>query len=346
MSATSRNGAPPLSETESSVTLTSSQPVIYRYVYTDIDGEIIQTLEDTKPIEFTSFETTLPLTDKTVLEVVTTKKSYTRRAVERATRPTVAPTKENAKTSIKIHSPYIINVLREVLNKQWVVNLDLDTVKIDEPYRALVYHLEEMRLYKNNHPPGHSESYVKTCNYHIDILLGFLENELGTELRLERQRREKSPPKVTYNYLWLLFKPGDDVFINETSEAPLMPMTVFRTLNAFKYRGNDQYQRRFDVHGWRIQSSNKYACTPIGYNVYIEEFEGEKDICMLPVIPKEFMPEYKTLERRFIDRGKKWFSVRNLAYKEYSGMTLQEPKVNVYLISRWVLPMHDNNSFF
>jgi hypothetical protein len=333
MPVTIENDHSSLKEPGTSIASKPSQPIIYRYIYTDIDGEIIKTLEDTKPIEFTSLEATSILTDKTVIEVITSKKSRTRKALGVDSPESVlAPSKENTNTHIKIHSSYLINALREVLNKQWDVYLDSDIVKIDEPYRALIYHQGDLLAYKTRHPPGHNQLYVQTCNYHIDVLLGFLDVGFGKELRLERQRHQKSPPMATHKYLWLLFKPGDDVFVNKISEESLTPMTVFKTqmYESRSERLTSISRRQFLVEAWHVQSTQTYACFPQANSIVIEEFEGEKEISTLPVFPKEYMRDYKSLESQFIARGKKWFEIRNLAYKQYLGRTLKATSIDVY----------------
>jgi hypothetical protein len=312
------------------VTSWPSPPVVYRYIYKDVDGEIIQQKEDIKPIKFTSDETKV-LTDQTVLEVVTTKKSSRRKTLEDTTESAGDPSKENTTTSIKIHSSYIINALRDLVSTQWEISLDSEVLTMEEPYRVLVHHIEDLRVYKTRHPAGHSKTYVQVCNDHIDILLGFLDDSFQEDLRLERQRHLKSPPMATFQYIWLLFKPGDDVFVNETSDLPFMPMTVYKSGLSISRSGPSgrSLSVSYEVKAWSVLSTGSHACSPMPRTIWIEEFDGEKEVSTLAVFPKRFHQSHLSLEEQFIARGKKWFQLRNLSYKEYSGSTLSIPKINV-----------------
>ena len=65
---------------------------------------------------------------------------------------------------------------------------------------------------------------------------------------------------------------------------------------------------------------------------YIEPFEGERSITSLPVFPKDYLKHdlcvHETLsaQESLIQRGEKFFNLRNKCYRQYAGKTTTNPK--------------------
>ena len=178
--------------------------ILYRYLVKDESGEILEKEESTEPIKVRLDDKATGLTDQTVLEVITTKNVHTKLDRRSAS--------ELLYTVVKIHSTHLVNALRQVISYYPQLNLASVPVTIREPFQPLVHYMKELEEYKSNHPKVHDDDFVSTTNSHIDILLGFLDQRLGQNLRLESERHQRLPPVATFEYLWLLFRPGDQVF--------------------------------------------------------------------------------------------------------------------------------------
>jgi hypothetical protein len=121
-------------------------------------------------------------------------------------------------TTMKIHSPHIINALRHIIPYYPTMSFSSETLTIDSPYAPVVQYWEELIAYKSNHPKTHDESYIAECNEHIDCMLGFIEQDLGSSVAQERELWNRTPPVATCENVWMLMKPGEIVVVKEDGE--------------------------------------------------------------------------------------------------------------------------------
>jgi hypothetical protein len=297
--------------------------ILYHRICKDREGTIVENIESPEPIPAGDTGASKTLTDQTVLEVLTTKvlRNYTPLGGK------------NVETKIKIYSLHLINVLRDIVQYWPGLNLLDHPVVIEEPYAVLIHHLDALEAYKSNHPICHSREYMKLCNDHIDILLGFLDKTSGDEIRLERQRHQKSPPMATFANLWMLFKPGQDVYIKEREANAAIPMRVGSIQESFgmpRSRRSDMTvhiglnvsSRFLCVQGWGVGCKGTEMSTQIRHS-YIEQFEGEKEILSLSAYPKEFHdnPNY---EQELQRRGQRYWELCEPAYRHYDGATVAD----------------------
>jgi hypothetical protein len=302
----------PIRETEGPKETTK---ILYRYVVKDENGDILEKKESPVPINTGIDDKATGLTEQTVLEVITTQ--------------TVAVTigrRYMPLTVVKIHSLHLINALREVIRYYPSLNLSGAPVTIESPFMPLVHYMEEIKNYKSNHPSAHDEDYIAITNSHIDVLLEFLEQRLGPELRLERERHQRQPPVATFEYLWLLFRPGDKIFVihhdNYGNRKEARPY-VFAVMKSDSGLTTNWFMV------WNVDIDGPTALGPSFSERFIEPFEGEKEILSLPMCPRRFLPDYSEVEEKSIARGKKVISLFEPSYMEYSGTTVGHPSIEV-----------------
>jgi hypothetical protein len=301
--------------------------ILHHRICKDAEGNIVENIESPEPIPAGDTGASITLTEQTVLEVLTTK----------MIRPFTPLGEKNTTTKIKIYSLYVINVLRDIVQYWPGLNLLGHPMVIQEPYAVLIHHLDALEAYKSNHPACHSREYMELCNDHIDVLLGFLDKSGGDELRLERQRHQKSPPMATFGNLWMLFKPGQDVYIKERETKAAIPMRVGDLQATYSVPWNfrngrrnmagqsdslDIYNRIFAVRGWGIGCKGTEMSTQSRQSD-IEHFEGEKEICSLSAYPKEFHGD-PTYEKELQRRGKRYWELCEPAYRHYDGATVAD----------------------
>jgi hypothetical protein len=284
--------------------------ILYRYLVKDDSGDIIDKKESVDPIIVKVDDKATGLTEQTVLEVLTTQKVTT--TLDRVER------RDPPHTVLKIHSVHLINAIRQVIRYYPGLNLSGVPVTIAEPFMPLVHYMKELEDYKTNHPPCHDEDITLITNSHIDILLGFLDQRLGQELRLERERHLRQPPVATYEFLWLLFRPGDETFVrfsdkkdDDGTERHPYRIAVMRD------RG-ENFNRNYFFLIWRID----IRVTSLGpyYEIRdIRPFEGEKEILSLDLCPLDFLPNYSQAKEKLINRGMKFVSLFEPSYMEHAG---------------------------
>lgn len=223
-------------------------------------------------------------------------------------------------TVLKIHSLHLINALRQVIRYYPGLNFSGVPVTIREPFMSLVHYMKELEEYKTNHPQGHDEDYVLTTNSHIDVLLGFLDQRLGQELRLERERHLRQPPVATYEFLWLLFRPGDQIFVLPEDNKEERHPYIFALMNPKVLIMTRSYEAliwRIDIH-----ESGLGPCEEIRL---VQPFEGEKEISSLKICPRAFLPNYSQAREKFIARGMTFVSLFEPSYMEHTGTTHPSP---------------------
>jgi hypothetical protein len=192
-------------------------------------------------------------------------------------------------------------------------------VTIREPFMPLVHYMKELEKYKTNHPQGHDEDFIFITNSHIDVLLGFLDQRLGQELRLERERHLQQPPVATYEFLWLLFRPGDEIFVR----VPKKEGEEEDSAERYPYRLSTMQQspRVSNFLIWRIDTFS-FQLAPYEELQSVQSFEGEKEISFLRICPRAFLPNYSQAREKFIARGMKFVSLFDPSYMEHAGSIL------------------------
>ena len=292
--------------------------ILYRYLTKDESGELLEKQESSKPIEVRLDDKATGLTDQTVLEVITTKIVYTKIEYISAN--------GSLSTLLKIHSTHLINALRQVIRYYPQLNLSGVPVIIREPFQPLVHYMKELEDYKSNHPKVHDDEFISTTNSHIDILLDFLDRRLGQNLRLERERHQRQPPVATFEYLWLLFRPGDQVFVRAANEEEGYRPYVFATMKPKVLSAFEWYS--FLVWNIDIKSS---GLVPSEGERKIRSFEGEKEISSLLVCPSKYFPDRSRVEEECISRGIRVVGLFEPAYMEYVGATKEPLAIEVTL---------------
>jgi hypothetical protein len=287
-----------------------SAPILYRYLHKTDEGDLINKQESPNPIQFKPDDSAEGLTAETVLEILTTRISRGKSDI--IDDPDI---EYGTKTVMRIHSIHLINVLREVITYYPGLNLRTDTVKISEPYEPLVHYMKELEDYKTLHPEGHDERYTTTTNEHIDVLLGFLDRTLGSRLRLERELHQRPTPVATFENLWMLFKPGQDIYLSVFNGKALDPMVV-----------GEFDSEEGVVLCWNLGYDAGFV-KPMRSETTIPWFDGEKEITSLSAYPRNFHSEDAALESRLIERGKKYWNLCEPSYQEHTGQTLREEMV-------------------
>lgn len=115
-------------------------------------------------------------------------------------------------TLMMIRSAHLANALTAVVSYFPGISFTGDEVKIEAPYTVLVHHRAALEQYKTCQPEAHDQEYASTTAKHIDILLEFLEQTYGQQIREEEERHKRKTPTATFDWLWLLLRPGQVIY--------------------------------------------------------------------------------------------------------------------------------------
>lgn len=213
-----------------------------------------------------------------------------------------------------IHSKQLKNALSAVVSYYPGVDFLSSHVTITAPYHVLVHHYKELELYKVQQPRTHDKDYEETTIKHIDVLLSFLKTSVGAKIEAEKARWCGSTPKATFEYYWLLMKPGEVIYQKEDNHwTPYVVGSL--------WENSDGSRTTYNVNCWNIEFVEG-RMQRIMKRIDIQAFYGEQAIHTLPVIPARFFPggEKANAEKK-IKLGKMyWELTKRPGYKEYDGV--------------------------
>ncbi|KAI1492700.1 P-loop containing nucleoside triphosphate hydrolase protein [Biscogniauxia mediterranea] len=239
------------------------------------------------------------------------------------------------KTAMVINSPHLINALKAVVGYYPGISFLGDSVRIMAPYRVLVHHREALELYKDRQPETHDAEYESTTAKHIDILLTFLENTMGEEIREEERRHRNSTPAATFDKLWLLLKPGEVVYAKYDQKwTPFVISSV-----SGGPESNIVGIGPYTIHCWNITFSMDFSTTKLCRTMHsftISPFSGEEAITNLPIVPGRFFKGEKgdmspqDVTEKQIRLGKMvWGLSKGPSYMSYDGSLVEKsPEYN------------------
>ncbi|KAI9656012.1 MAG: hypothetical protein M1821_005073 [Bathelium mastoideum] len=235
-----------------------------------------------------------------------------------------------------IHSPLLLNALRAVVcytsneagkssdHEDEDINDVFETGEFQYPYKDLFLHKDDLREYQKHHRSRerHNEEDNATCDHHIDTLVDYLYLQDDVKLKQAEECWEKKIPTTTFSSLWLLMKPGADVYVKENDVH-----------NAYVIdRINDQfsgaYQTRcYTIEVWHLVFNGRVISRK-SKTLTIPVFDGEREITGLPLYPERFHPrgsaDQPSLRQQLIERGKRYVRLtRAPSYMAYTGRGLQ-----------------------
>ncbi|KAF2730213.1 P-loop containing nucleoside triphosphate hydrolase protein [Polyplosphaeria fusca] len=198
---------------------------------------------------------------------------------------------------------------------------DLDSGKFLFPFVDLYHYKDDLLAYKNNFEgakANHSEEENTECDRHIDVLLKYLYEQPTVALARIEADWTKTVPVTTFDALWLLYKPGSDVFVRERGQ-----------LNAYVVESVEGIQRDvssrirpLEVELWNIDFNGK-TLGRAKKTINVSVFDGHKEIHLLPAFPVRFHRDQENetpLREKLIERGRNFVKfVRQPAHLEYTG---------------------------
>lgn len=236
---------------------------------------------------------------------------------------------------LEVHSKPLLHALHAVLQFHTPDEQDYDQgFRVSEknftnlqsgrfrfPYLDLYHHLDKLIEYKTNVDrlkQYHSEEYNKECDHHIDILIKYLNDQPNVALSEAKRAWNKKVPITTFSWLWLLLKPGSDVYVRERGQ---MNAYVIESIEGYPRDGTSR-PMPYQVKVWNLD----YDGRDFGRSsktVFVHVFDGEREIQSLTIFPVRFHKDKegdKPLRDFLIERGKTFVNVvKQPIYQEYTG---------------------------
>lgn len=237
---------------------------------------------------------------------------------------------------ITILSPAVCEALRCVVDYYPSVDLSGNTIKIFEPFEIFIFFERELTEYRNRLANDTSDKELENCanryaHKHIGIVQEFVRNRIQNDVDAERERHSRG--YVTFDMLWLLYRPGSDVYYDLWEVGEHEPYTVKSVSYSLINGATDQYQITY----WNIDGTKDWV-GPCETTSTIQRFAGEKEIVSLNGYPCEYISFSKDVgegdadkvKEYFTNRGKKWYNLRRgKKCYAFDGFTISFPRRRV-----------------
>lgn len=167
---------------------------------------------------------------------------------------------------------------------------------------------------------------------HIKVVQDFVKQQTEKDVQEERKRHARG--YATFDMLWLLYKPGTDVYSDIEMLGEHEPYVIER-VNHFL---TDGIVNTYGVSFWHMDTDS-IRVGPTMKSAKLTRFGGEEKITSLQIYPCEFLryhddvtdQDSKDIKTFFINRGKKWYKLRSkpTICQDFQGWTTSWPRRSV-----------------
>lgn len=236
---------------------------------------------------------------------------------------------------INILSPAVMEALRCVVDYFPQINFSESIIKIYEPYTVFVFFEQELTKYRKRLVKVTEDEPMTCVNQWADKHLGIVQDFVrqATQQAITAERERHSRGYVSFDMLWLLYKPGEDVYFDRHQIGEHDPYVVRKVDFSLTNGTTDRYT----IGLWNM-CANSTCVGPSHTKYIIDRFPGEKQISSLRAYPCDmhiFMEGVEEdhliiIREQFINRGKKWYDLRREARPLFfDGYEAETPRRSV-----------------
>jgi hypothetical protein len=220
---------------------------------------------------------------------------------------------------IRIYSRAIINALQCVVNYCPYRSLVGNPVDTTEPYSILVHHWELLERFRENFHPDSVKEDATDCEVndtyeHLGYLLDFMESELREKVNKEYERWNQPVPKASFEMLWLLLRPGTDVYCDQAYTDCREPWEVSHLTFDIMNKSWNEYTGLI----WHLDG-DEASMRPYEGAFNVPRFHGEKPIHELRIFPCEYHVDNEKRQKILTDRGELFFKLRQKRCMYFDG---------------------------
>ncbi|KAI1504847.1 hypothetical protein F5X99DRAFT_370075 [Biscogniauxia marginata] len=243
-------------------------------------------------------------------------------------------------TGLRIHSPHIQSILRALIRYYPGFNAQGEEIIFIHPFKELFHYWddlqqimsgrqEEVRDVMIRNPDTGSEVTIKCSRLtyeHLGILLSAAPVQHAYNSMIEPELNLYHEGQASYDFLWLLFKPGEIVFTQVRGK-----LAGFVVMKVAHLSGNKTESPLSDPHPadkwelsmWNLAYDNGRLRRK-SYTVYIHRFYGAKSILDLPAFPTKFAQDQERLRAQLIERGKRYHGIicEGQSHMRYNGLVI------------------------
>lgn len=236
-------------------------------------------------------------------------------------------------TRVTIYSKSLIKAISRVVNYYPSAKLGGDLLYLDEPYQLIAHYFDELEAYRATYSepdvdplrptltvakdsPAQSQCDKEAFD-HLGLFLDYFKTS-GYISRINDEKARHSQNLCTFRMLWLLFKPGETVYM--VSAGQMLAYVVKSVEVDRKVLSTPVFTKSHIVHLWNLQYDGEFVGRS-SEEVSIAHFDGERPITSLKIFPCQFIDKNdggKTREN-LEQLGQKWYEMLQGRQVMYSG---------------------------
>jgi hypothetical protein len=235
---------------------------------------------------------------------------------------------------LKINSPFLLNIIRSVVS--YASESPEDSMErltkgiFKHPFKDLCLNMEALEDYALPETPlrtRHSLKFNSKFDEHMELLRNYLKGKPGVPLEAMKSTWTRSKPTTSFATLWLLLKPGSDVYVREP-DGSLNAYIVDSVRGGIIMSEGRKTISAYKVQVWHLVLGGS-DIVPRTTRIDIAPFDNEREIMSLPVFPvrcKDDLDNGET-KQRLINRGKRYFRyAKHPVFLQYTGHGLKGGK--------------------
>jgi hypothetical protein len=189
----------------------------------------------------------------------------------------------------------------------------------------------------------------------LKCLVQFMDEDMREIFFIKKKIADGSLGTISFDYLWLLYEPGDLIFsgVNQQRAYRVLHVTGGRAiLDIGDQPSTNNRSAVHPVRSWEQHEDQPFSFAhsrntpffidavyidfdgdnfgPVPRRFVIQEYEGAHAIDSLPAFPAKFAKNADDIERTLIRRGKRFVKLAGVSHKKYAGLSAREPSVADY----------------
>ena len=257
-------------------------------------------------------------------------------------------------TYMTIRSKFVLDNLKDIIYYHPSLSLQAKELILQEPFCMLLHYRQELAERRDQLKQAASKSTSSeedsssTAHEHLAYLTDFISKRYDDDISRETARYQDTSAMCTYDWVWLLFRPGSIVYaweqnvlrahiveehdrrVGEQTDGEIRPNTLSNKDDVKRL----PRPKRLQITVWTLDfDGERFGRRRETYS--IPAFDGEKPISSLPIFPKDYLKYEKRVHQTLstedflIQRGKLFFEMARKSYREYDGETLTFPRRTV-----------------
>lgn len=278
---------------------TSHVDIRYTVDCLDTNGRTFKISQNDKPLDIqvssqTDSSPNTPTIELITLVDVRSKRQDSEESSEKKTEATPPKDLEDYKidrvypSSLHVHSTHLTQILRKVVEYYPSQNLVGETIIIPEPFAVLAHHADQLSGMLSHDNQNETTSLEENTEMsHLSVLLNFMSSHVKPKYEPAKKRlMHPTTPTVAFKDVWYLLRPGLKAYFDFKG---IWVGCIIETVLLMEKDTSAQTPERWEVTVWFMDID--YVANEVGpqrTNIYVNTFDGEREVTKLPVYPCDY----------------------------------------------------------